>query len=173
MDPAVIQLAAVVLGGLLATGGGIATTLFVERQRRRQESRNLALAFKGEIAALLGQIEERRYLARFTEIIEQIEASGRPFFMPFRIRYRYDRVYDSNVQRIGLLKGTLPHSIPLFYTRLASLLEDMVNLGDGTYGQLEVARLVQVYADARAILSRTVAQGAEIIAAIDREYGLG
>src|SRR5690606_36646917 len=100
---AMVQLAAVLLGGLLAIAGGIVTTLFRDEQLQRRESRNLALAFKGEITALLELIQERNYLKRMADVIEQIEQSGQPFYMPFRVRFEYDRVYRENVARIGIL----------------------------------------------------------------------
>lgn len=92
-----------VIGGLLAISGSILTTLLVERRQRRREARNLALAFKGEISALIGLIEERRYIARITENKVQIERTQQPFYMPLRLRFRYAQVYEQNVARKGLL----------------------------------------------------------------------
>ena len=168
----VVQLLGVVVGGLLAIAGGILTTTLLEKQRHRQESRNLALAFKGEITALIELIKERRYLQRFEEVIRQIEATGQPFFMPFRIRFKYDRVYESNVNRIGLLKPPLPETVPLFYTRLASILEDMVSLGDGTYSQMDIERVLHIYRDSSELLQLTVTLGQEILEVISSEYNL-
>lgn len=170
MDPALQQLLAVFLGGLLATGGSILTTLFVDRRRRSQESRSVALAFRGEIDALVEHIRERGYLNRFQEVIEQIEASGEPFYMPMRVRFRYDRVYEENVSKLGSLPGRLPELIPLFYTRLNSVLEDMTNLGEGQYASLELQVLLRVYRDARRILERTVELGEQIIETVDELY---
>src|SRR5690606_26045701 len=105
----------------------IFTTLFRDAQLQRRESRNLALAFKGEITALLELIQDRNYLKRMADVIEQIEQSGQPFYMPFRVRFEYDRVYRENVARIGILNPPLPEQIPLFYTRFTSILEDLVS----------------------------------------------
>src|SRR5690606_20423459 len=125
----VIQLGAVLLGSVLAIIGGILTTAYREEQAQRRESRNLALAFKGEITALLELNLERGYIQRVDQVIQQIEQTGKPFYMPLRIRFQYDRVYAANVGRIGILKSSLPEQIPLFYTRLTSLLEDFVSIG--------------------------------------------
>lgn len=167
---AMVQLAAVLLGGLLAIAGGIVTTLFRDEQLQRRESRNLALAFKGEITALLELIQERNYLKRMADVIEQIEQSGQPFYMPFRVRFEYDRVYRENVARIGILNSPLPEQIPLFYTRFTSVLEDLASLGDGTYTGLELAILLRIYRDAHRLLEILLSQGETILAAIDHEY---
>jgi hypothetical protein len=165
-----VQIISVVIGGLLAITGGLATTFALERQRRTAESRNLALAFKGEITALVEHIEERNYLQRITQVIEQIESTRQPFYMPIHLRYRYDRVYDENVARIGVLKGRLPELVPLFYTRLTSILEDFVNIGDGSYASLEVDILLRVYMDMHHFIQVVVDSGKEILREIDRVY---
>lgn len=171
MDPATLSnLIAVVIGGLLATTGGIVSALIIERQRRRVDSRNLALAFKGEISALMQNFEFRSYERRFEEVIEQIETTRQPFFMPFRIRYTYDRIYEENAERIGLLRGQLPERIPFFYTLLRSMMEDMSSLGDGTYDSLELDLLLRIYRDAQRGLAALAAHGQEIIQEIDRLY---
>jgi hypothetical protein len=51
----------------------------------------------------------------------QIEATGKPFYMPFRVRFAYDRVYQGNVSQVGLLRGRLPELVPAFYTRLTAI----------------------------------------------------
>jgi hypothetical protein len=173
MDPAIIQLLAVVLGGLIAIAGGIISTTFVERQKQRQESYNLALAFRGEITALVELLRERRYTERIAEVIHQIEQTQEPFYMPMRIRYRYDRVYEENVGRLGLLKPPLSEMIPLFYTRLTSVMEDMVSLGDGTYVDLDLPVLLRIYRDSQRILELTTAEGDRILATIAEQYDLG
>jgi hypothetical protein len=167
---ALVQLGAVLLGGILAILGGVWTSNIRLRQEHRRDSRTLALAFKGEIRAFVELVEERSYISRFGEIIEQIEATRQPFFMPFRVRYKYDRVYDANLARIGILKAPLPEKIPLFYTRLASLLEDLVSIGDGTYGNVDLALLLRIYRDTQRILQLTLREGEEIIATIEKAY---
>jgi predicted outer membrane lipoprotein len=170
--PAVMQLVAVIVGGLLATAGAILTNLYIERMRQTRESRNLALAFKGEITALLQHIKERHYQQRFAQVIEEIQQTQQPFLMPFRIRFRYDRVYDENVERIGLLNEPLPELIPLFYTRLTSVLEDMLSLGDETYAGLELELLLRIYRDMHRVLGETVDLGNQILETIDSRYKL-
>jgi hypothetical protein len=170
MTQALLQLSAVVIGGLLTIASGFFSTLLLERRRQKAESLNLALAFKGEITALLALIKDRRYQERLLEVIAQIEKTREPFLMPFRIRFEYDRVYESNVDKIGMLKGPLPELIPHFYTRLVSLMEDMVSLGDGTYSQVELTLLLRIYRDTHRILGTTIELGEQIVREVDHQY---
>ena len=170
-EQATFQLIAVVAGGLIAITGGFLSNTLLERQRLRRETRNLALAFQGEITAILELIQERNYLARFEQVIGEIEASREPFYMPFRIRFKYDPVFQANVGSLGLLPPPLSREIPLFYTRLASVLEDLVSIGDGTYSQLDVPTLLRVYRDSLAAIRRMISQGESITRAIADKYG--
>jgi hypothetical protein len=90
--------------------------------------------------------------------------------MPIRIRFKYDRAYEANVERIGVLEPALAEKIPLFYTRLNSLLEDWASLGDGTYATADLDTLLRIYRDVHRILQLTVVQGEQLIAMIDKEY---
>ncbi len=170
LDQILAQMFAVVVGGLLAIAGGFITPLFVDRQRQARESRNLALALKGEITALLALIKERRYLERFAEVAQQIEATQKPFYMPMRVRFRYDRVYESNVMRIGVLSGALPELLPLFYTRLSSMLEDVSGLSEGTYASLDLPTLLRIYRDLQSVLKESITLGERIVQEIERQY---
>lgn len=166
------SLLAVIVGGMLSISGGFVSTVLLERQRLRRESRNLALAFKGEISALLNHIEVRGYTNRFQQVIEQMETSRQPFFMPFNIRHSYDRVYENNVNGIGQLKGPLPEMIPVFYTQLNSIMEDLENMGDKVYAELELEVLLRIYRDVLRLLERTQELGRRITVEIDAQYNL-
>jgi hypothetical protein len=170
VNQSLAQIISVVIGGLLAVMGGLATTYYLEKQRRAVESRNLALAFGGEITALIEHIDERNYLHRLEEIIEQVETTRQPFYMPIRVRYHYDRVYDQNVARIGVLKGSLPQKIPLFYTRLTSVLEDFSSLGDGSYAGLDLEILLRIYRDLHRVIGLEIILGKEILQEIEHQY---
>ena len=166
------SLLAVVIGGVLTISGGFVSNVLLERQRLNRESRSLALAFKGEIAALLNHIEMRGYSARFQQVIEQIETTRQPFFMPFNIRHSYDRVYANNLENIGQLKGPLPEMIPVFYTLLSSIMEDLENMGDKIYAELDLETLLRIYRDVLRLLEYTHQLGSQIMSEIDTQYDL-
>ncbi len=165
-----IQLVSVIVGGLIAITGGILSSVLIESRKNRERSKNLAHSFKGEITAILELIKERKYSDRFGQVIEDIRKTGSPFFMPFKIRYRYDRVYEANIGLIGILKPPLPEVIPLFYTRLTSVLEDMMSLGDGSYSKLDVDLIIRIYTEDQKAIMLITEQGEKIIKTISEIY---
>jgi hypothetical protein len=171
MPESLFPLVAVLLGGVLTIAGGYFSTILIERQRLEREQKNLAFAFRGEISAILQLIQDRDYLARFADIIAGIEKTGEPFYVPFRVRYQYDSVFRSNANKIGSLANPLPELLAIFYTRMASILEDFSSLGDGTYASLSAQDLSGLYKRTLKMLSGTHASGQEIIDKIDELYG--
>lgn len=90
--------------------------------------------------------------------------------MPFRARFRYDRVYDKNVDRIGSLGEPLPELIALYYTRTSALLEDMLNLGEGVYASLDSPIIVRIYQDLATVMRANQELAARIVDEIDRAH---
>ena len=72
------QLIAVLVGALVAALSGFVSTVLLERHRRNVLSRNMALAFKGEINALVSYIAETHYAQSFENAIARMQATGRP-----------------------------------------------------------------------------------------------
>jgi len=170
MTAALMQLAAVIVGGMLTIAGGFLSSYLLERKKLELQSRNLALALRGEVSALLSIIEDRGYVERMAQVIQQIEQTQEPFYMPYHTRYSYDRVYGENVDKIGLLREPLPEMVATFYAQVNSLLEDMGNLAEGRYSQLGLPLLLRVYREAQRILMNTTKLGQEIITEIDRQH---
>jgi hypothetical protein len=171
MSEALIPLVAVLLGGILSIAGGYFSTILIEKQRLEREQKNLALAFRGEVSAILHLIEDRGYVQRFADIIAEMERTDKPFYAPLRVRYQYDSVYRENVDKIGSLANPLPELLAVFYTRMASLLEDFSSLGDGTFASLSTQDLLRMYKSTLRVLTGATASGKEIVAKIDELYG--
>lgn len=171
MFESLTPLIAVVLGGVLTIAGGYFSTYFLERQRVEREQKNLALAFRGEISAIMQLVQDRDYVQRFTDIIAEIEKTGVPFYAPFKVRRSYDSVFQANADKPGTLPNPLPELIAVFYARAASVLDDLASLGDGTYTSLSVPQLLGVYKSTLRMLQGAEASGKEIIATVDAMYG--
>jgi hypothetical protein len=154
---------------MLSIAGGYLSTVLLERRRLRRETRRLAFAFRGEIPALLDQIHDRKYVERLSGVIGAMEETKEPFFMPFSARYDYANVYKSNVNKIGLLDDALPEQIPIFYTLLISVLEDLVSIGGGAYSDLKLEDPMMTYREIQRILIRITELSREIRATIDRQ----
>jgi len=46
----------------------------------------------------------------------------------FKVTFDYFKIYERNADKIGLLKGTLPQKIAIFYTQLCAILEDVKDI---------------------------------------------
>jgi len=69
-------LLSVVVGGIIAIGGG-----FVQRIcERRHERKSLRAALRAEIQAILAIVERRHYIAALSNLIEAIKSGSNNFF---------------------------------------------------------------------------------------------
>lgn len=107
--------------GLVGLCGAVAALLVISicsLLRKRRLRRSLALAFVGEISALvhefdISQVTEKLELALATEMAQSIELTN--FVLPRFV------AYETNANRLNLLGSSLPRQLSHFYTRLALL----------------------------------------------------
>ena len=105
------------LGALLATVGG-------KYWERRAESKQLARAFKGELAAIVYILEFRNYQSGLRRYAEECISQQKVLVFSVGVRQEYAAVYKANVAKIGSLPGTLGEQVAIIYTLASSLLED-------------------------------------------------
>jgi hypothetical protein len=115
---------------IAAALGGYLGPRFLEGRRRKWETRNLALAFGGEIKALQQIVKIRRYEEGIHQYIERMRTTGQPFYIRSRIQREYFGVYKENLGRLGILDAPLPEHIAAFYTMANAILEDIDNVRD-------------------------------------------
>ena len=156
---ALIAVLGVIIGGSI----NVASTFYLEGKKQKAHSRRLALAFQGEIGALLKIIQRRRYLETFQWFIEEMERTGNKYSFDLRVRREYFLVFKNNVGDIGLLACPLPALIAQFYVQANSVLEDIENHRDGTLANVGVSDLIESVKEMRALLHETVELGETII----------
>jgi hypothetical protein len=156
----------VVLGGLITAG----STLFFEWYRDRRDSQRLAQAFRGEIKALQAIVEKRQYIEQLRNIIGFISAEGRSLNLVIRVRREYFRVYETNIDKIGLLKNPLPEQIAAFYVRANAILEDLNALDEGLWQDRPPEQQIKFYSELLALFEETMRDGSVIIEVIDEKY---
>jgi hypothetical protein len=120
---------------------GVGLTLFARlgwmTRRRSHRRREMAAAFVGEIVAILREIE----IEKLDDILERqcagtgddVERKTPELHLP---RFA---VYDANVKRIGLFSGGLPREIAGFYTQLATLRDELLELASAAAGTMSSA----------------------------------
>lgn len=163
---AVIAAIAVMIGALIS----VCSTYFLEKQKQVAESRRLALAFQGEIRALLGLIKRRKYLEGFRWAIEEMESTQKVVPINIQVRREYFPVFKNNVGSIGLLACPLPELIAQFYVQANSVLEDLESHRDGTLGDAEISFIIYNVKEMAELLQETLKIGEEIIKEVTQLY---
>lgn len=115
----------VLLGGILAVGGGLVAQFANHVLTLRRQRMAVAQMFRGDIEAILSIIERRGYKESMKRIINHNTVSECPEVFTLSLTNNYLVVFDENVRDIGVLPGDLPAEIAKFYMFLKSLLEDI------------------------------------------------
>ena len=165
-----LPLIGVLIGGSLSIIGGFVSSYLLECRKQATESKRIALAFRGEIQALLKIAVSRKYVQGIEQIIEAMERSGQELFVHIHVRRDYFGVYKSNVSNIGLLKNRLPELVARFYVQSNSVLEDLESYRDGSWASADVMSLIDSHKELKALLVDTELLGTEIVKEIDKLY---
>ncbi len=118
-------LLSVIVGGIIAIGGG-----FVQRiYERRHERKSLRAALRAEIQAILDIVARRDYIEGLSRFIETIK-SGSTKLLQIRVGRDYDTVFKTNCGKLGLLTSETAGKTVRFYYLVSSIKEDLDLLQD-------------------------------------------
>jgi len=163
-------LLATLAGGAISLATSMATTYWAEIIKVRRESRNIALAFHGGISAILTIVGERRYV----QLVRAVVAAGRngQDIAPLRIiaQRNYVELYSKNVDKLGMLDPALSERIPIFYTCVNSLLEDVDAMADGKWDHLDRHSLLANLEQFADLLGKTISLGNHILSLTQEKY---
>jgi hypothetical protein len=135
-----IPLLQTLMGGLLTFLGGLLGSVIIQQRQRKAERNSLASAFYGEIQALIGIVERRRYIQGIQQSIEDLRLNRKISFR-IRVTRKYFNVYEKNLDKIGILPNPLPEKIVDVYTVMTAILEDLdlINEENFYHHETEVA----------------------------------
>jgi len=165
-----LPLIGAVIGGLLVIVGGLASNTWLEYIRERKIRRTLALAFKGEVQALLAIIEERGYIEGLRKAKAHIEATGKFQAYQVRAQNKHFSVFEANVGQIGILKPPLAELLFRFYSQAKSILEGMERFDEFDPATVDPMVAIAAYDEVLGIFEDTVAVGNRIIREVSRYY---
>jgi hypothetical protein len=165
-----LPLVGVVVGGILAIAGGFVSNLWLESRRERRLHRTLALAFQGEIGALLEIVDKRGYIEGLRNARAKTEETGTTHAYHFRARKKYFSVFEANVRQIGLLQPPLPHRVARFYTQANAVLEDMERFEEVDPKEVDPQLAIAAYDELIALFEDAVAVGKQIVSVVSRRY---
>ncbi|AKX44929.1 hypothetical protein AKN87_07365 [Thiopseudomonas alkaliphila] len=116
------------IGG--AFTGSIATffpSYFLSRQKYQREQKAIATALTSEISALLKIIEHRKYLDGLIEAVKHLkEDPNIKYTLTVQVPEHYSRVYQSHVDRIGLIEPALAANIIEFHQLIDAVVQDIM-----------------------------------------------
>lgn len=165
-----IPLINIALGVIIGGAISYLNTARLETRKQETESRRLALAFQGEIQALIGIIDRRKYLVTIQWFIDQMEKTDKRYNFHLHIRRNYFLVYQNNVSNIGLLPCSLPGLIAQFYVQASAVLEDIESLRDGTLDEVNLPDFISNMKTLHSLLKDTVLIGEKIIEKTESLY---
>nr|EES53901.1 MAG: hypothetical protein UBAL3_44810038 [Leptospirillum ferrodiazotrophum] len=165
-----IPLAGTLVGGILTFSGAYLSTALLGKRQRDTESKNLAVCFSGEIAAIVSIIRKRRYLEHIEGLLRMAKDGKRPPAIKIAVRNPYCTVFRDNAGKIGMLPAPLPSSIVRFYLQVYALLEDFENFREGALDQEPLPTVTRLYEEMAALLSDTIRLGETIGKEVERIY---
>ncbi len=122
---AILGVLGTIVGAILAISGGFAEKAYA----RRKQLQSLRAALRAEIQAILAIVERRDYIRGLSAFVDAIRA-GAPNFFEVRIGRRYDIVFRSNCDKLGLLSSETAARTVRFYFQVSSVVEDLDLLRD-------------------------------------------
>src|SRR6266446_729555 len=163
-------LLSVIVGGIIAIGGG-----FVQRiYERRHERKSLRAALRAEIQAILDIVARRDYIEGLSRFIETIK-SGSTKLLQIRVGRDYDTVFKTNCGKLGLLTSETAGKTVSFYYLVSSIKEDLDLLQDAAesvglqtrYGLNSQAGNLAFHEQIRQFSIEAVALGNDLVQELD------
>lgn len=165
-----LPLVGVVIGGVLAIIGGFLSNVIPEVYRNRRESRQLALALRGELEALSHIAKRRQYVESLKNMIAIMEKKREPLFVNIQVRHDYFKIYNNNADKIGVLREPLPEYVARVYVQANSILEDLQSYREGLYASASVDSVIASYKELVELMEDTYALADEIVELITEVY---
>lgn len=156
------------IGPLLGVAIGGLLTVLAQRESHKRDlaarRRQVAGAFLGEISGVVKLIELRRYLPLLESLVDQARIAQTATFPIVPIRRAYDRIYQSNADKLGTLPPDVAEKIGRFYTAMNALLEDANYWASDLNGERYPASdVIEPLEETAKLLAGLVSLGAELV----------
>lgn len=124
-------LVGVFVGGVVSLATTLCSTVYFDSRRRCQEANAAASIFRGCMTSLVNLINRRNFIERLRRHAHDIRNAKQTIRFEIRAQRNYQQLFDSNIDRVGILQAPLPELICRFYILTSSALEACaVTLGD-------------------------------------------
>lgn len=164
LDPALkdyIPLFQTLVGGLLTFAGGLLGNILIQQRQRRAEKHSLASAFYGEIKALIGIVEKRKYIEGIKDAIDDLQL-GKKVVYQMKVTRKYFNVYEKNLDKIGILPNPLPEKIVELYTVMTAILEDLDVINEEDFYEEDSHVIISHLLELKSLFEYAISSGREI-----------
>lgn len=160
IDPnSLISAGAAIIGAITGAVAAAFPLFLMELYKGRKESAQIRAALISEVATLVEIAESREYLKGLQKAYNSLK--GQPKEATYRygakIPNHYSRIYQANLDRIGILDTDTARKIVQFHQLIDAVVQDVV-----PGGPLYEGRGLKAFEEAANILERALQLGREI-----------
>lgn len=166
-----------IIGGAIALLASFGATWFAKFLEVRNQSKQLALAIKGELQAIVHILSLRQYSTGLRSAAIQMQKEGVPLLSFISIEQDYTQIFKSNCSKIGILGNGLPTDVAIVYTQISALLDDISFLNACSLKQQEstvyrpgVEDLIPRFKSIADLLDDTTQKAKKVCTDIDLTY---
>lgn len=107
------------IGGGLAIAAGIVQKIYADGVERRR----LRVALAAEIRAILGIIEQDKFVAKLQAMVNHCRETGGSGFVPVEFNSHYGDIFQSAADRLALLPSALVERLVDFHYSIQRMIE--------------------------------------------------
>jgi hypothetical protein len=107
------------IGGGLAIAAGVVQKFYADCVERRR----LRVALAAEIRAVLGIIEEDKFILKLQDMVNHCRETGGAGFVPVEFNSHYDDIFRSAADRLALLPSPLVERLVEFHYAIQRMIE--------------------------------------------------
>ena len=113
------------LGSLFGAFSSIIPSAIIDSRRNRTQAKRLKKALRAEVVALMQIIEKRHYLSSLDECLTAFNTDPTPIPFCINIPQHYSRVFQANLDKIGLLSDPFLTHLITFHQLIDSAVQDV------------------------------------------------
>jgi len=150
------------VGGVIAITGNIILSYFNEKNKAKLNANSLKAALAAEIENICHLLRTRKYLDGLRAAVDSIKEDGIHRTFKARVNLNYSKIYDANLENIGLIGVDLSSKVCKFYSICSAVIEDLNALYADEYHDYGPGQMIEIYENMIGLVSSMLKLGDEI-----------
>jgi len=113
------------LGSLFGAFSSIIPAALIDSRRNRTQAKRLMKALQTEVVSLMQIIDKRHYLSSLSDCITALNSDPTPVPFCINIPQHYSRVFQANLDNIGLLRDPFLTHLLTFHQLIDAAVQDV------------------------------------------------